>query len=195
MHPYIPHITESLYSHITDGKVLALSEWPTAINIQDKEAEKNLSDVFEIARTIRNIRAESGVKPGDKKDVIIKSPKALIANIEANGSLLSGLARIETLTVSDVSQKNKHWSYGVIGDYEIFVDSQIDNSQREEEKKRLAEQIEEKKNYLRTLEAKLSNTAFSKNAPEKIVRIEMDKKRMTEEQLQKLEEKYNHIEL
>ncbi len=195
MHPYIPHITESLHSHITDGKILASSKWPESINIRDKEAEKNLTDIFEIARTIRNIRAESGVKPSEKKDVIIRSPKALIANIEANGLLLSGLARIENITITDTAQKNKFWSYGVIGDYEIFVDSQIDNVKLQEEKDRLAVQIEEKKNYLRALEAKLSNTAFAKNAPEKIVRIEMDKMRLTEEQLKKLEEKYNLIEL
>ena len=38
--------------------------------------------------------------------------------------------------------------------------------------------INEKKEYIIALDAKLSNTAFTKNAPEKIIRIEMDKKNL-----------------
>ncbi len=40
---------------------------------------------------------------------------------------------------------------------------------------------------------KLSNTAFTKNAPEKIIRIEMDKKNLAQEQIEKLEEKYKKL--
>lgn len=194
MHPYIPHITESLYTHITEWKILANSEWPDIFDAQDWEIEKHLSDIFQIARTIRNLRAETWVKPGEKKDVILRAPKALVPNIEANAQLLAGLARIENLTITETPQKNKNWSYGVIGDYEILLDSQIDTSKREEERKRILEQIEEKKTYLRTLDAKLSNTAFAKNAPEKVVRMEMEKKRMTDEQIKKLEEKLHLME-
>lgn len=47
-----------------------------------------------------------------------------------------------------------------------------------------------KKDYIRALKTKLSNTQFVKNAPEKVVRIEMDKLHTTENELAKLEEKY-----
>ena len=53
--------------------------------------------------------------------------------------------------------------------------------------------IEEKREYIRVLEIKLSNSAFTANAPEKIIRIEMDKKNLAREQLAKLEEKYEKI--
>jgi valyl-tRNA synthetase len=54
-------------------------------------------------------------------------------------------------------------------------------------------QIEEKKEYLRVLDAKLSNSAFTRNAPEKVVRIEMDKRNQAMAQLEKLETKYGQI--
>jgi valyl-tRNA synthetase len=54
-------------------------------------------------------------------------------------------------------------------------------------------QIEEKKEYLRVLDAKLSNSAFTRNAPEKVVRIEMDKRNQAKAQLEKLETKYGQI--
>ena len=70
----------------------------------------------------------------------------------------------------------------------------IDESKIEEEKTRLLEQIKDKKDYLRGIESKLNNGSFSKNAPEKIVRIEMEKRNQIIEQLEKLEEKYKSLE-
>ena len=53
--------------------------------------------------------------------------------------------------------------------------------------------INEKKNYIIALNSKLSNSSFTRNAPEKIIRIEMEKKNLAYEQVQKLEEKYNKL--
>lgn len=63
MHPYIPHITETLYGYITEGSLLATSAWPIIGISRDIDQEKNLEQIWEIVRTIRNIRAESGIKP------------------------------------------------------------------------------------------------------------------------------------
>lgn len=88
MHPYIPHITESLYGHITDGAILASSAWPQNHQEKDSESEKNLGDIFAIARMIRNLRAESGVKPGEARDVTLVCPKVRLSNLEDNAELL-----------------------------------------------------------------------------------------------------------
>lgn len=44
------------------------------------------------------------------------------------------------------------------------------------------------------MQIKLKNTAFVANAPEKVVRMEMDKMHLAETELEKLEGKYKHIE-
>jgi valyl-tRNA synthetase len=58
----------------------------------------------------------------------------------------------------------------------------------------LAREIESKKNYILSVQAKLKNTAFISNAPEKVVRIEMEKVHLAELELGKLEEKYKQID-
>jgi valyl-tRNA synthetase len=63
----------------------------------------------------------------------------------------------------------------------------------EAEKARLKSEIENKKEYIRIIDIKLTNKDFVKNAPEKIIRIEQDKKRQVEEQLEKLLEKYSKL--
>ena len=82
----------------------------------------------------------------------------------------------------------------MIHSIDIYVDAHIDESKIEEERQRLSEQITTKKEYLRALTEKLKNNAFIANAPEKIVRIELEKKHTVEAEIKKLEEKYTSLE-
>lgn len=193
-HPYAPHITEALYQEITEGKSpLMTTSWPTPAVERNKEAEADMNRIFDIVRTIRNLRAESGVKPGDLRDVAIVCAEAYKQNIEANIHLLTGLTKIATLTLGKKPAKQSEFAYGVIGGIEVYVDAHIDAEKILEEQSRLREQLEMKKDYIRVLKAKMSNAQFIKNAPEKVVRAEMDKLHATENELAKLEEKYKSL--
>ncbi len=59
LHPYAPHITEMLYGQITLGKLLALGEWPVTKLKSDEEGELSMTRIWNIIRTLRNLRAES----------------------------------------------------------------------------------------------------------------------------------------
>ena len=155
--------------------------------------EKNLEQIWEIIRTIRNIRAESGIKPGEYHDTIFRAKSDMVSNLEANQTLSSGLGRIATLFINPKERDPRDYAYGICGSVEIYIHNEIDHTGIEAEKTRILGLINEKKEYIRTLEVKLSNHAFTKNAPEKIIRIEIDKKNLAREQLEKLEEKFNKI--
>jgi len=193
MHPYIPHITETLYGYITEGWLLATSSWPTIVLERDLQQEKNLEQIWEIVRTIRNIRAESWIKPGEYHDTIFKAKTDMVANLEANKTLLAGLGRIDNLIINPKERDPQNYAYGICGSVEIYIHNEVDIASIQVEKDRIMGLINEKKEYIRTLEVKLSNSAFTKNAPEKIIRIEMEKKNLAREQLEKLEEKYNKL--
>jgi len=192
MHPYIPHITETLYGYITEGDILATATWPTPAIERDLESEKRLGQIWEIVRTIRNIRAESGIKPGEYRDTIIHAKTDMISNIEDNITLISGLGRIN-ISLNPKDRHPRDNAYGICGSVEIYIHHEIDVAGIELERTRLMGLIEEKREYIRILEVKLSNSAFTNRAPEKIIRIEMEKKNLAREQLEKLEEKYGKI--
>jgi valyl-tRNA synthetase len=84
-------------------------------------------------------------------------------------------------------------AYAVSGDMEFFITIPVNDTNIEEEKRRLKEQIENRKEYLRAQDLKLLNADFIRNAPEKIVRIEQDKRAQAADQLKKLEEKYHSL--
>lgn len=109
--------------------------------------------------------------------------------------LITGLARIATLTIEDRSIKWIGYAYGITDGIEVYVDAALDTEKLEEERDRLSKEIDNKKNYIRSVQAKLKNTAFVANAPEKVVRIEMEKMHLAGVELAKLEEKYKHTEI
>lgn len=192
MHPYIPHITESLYWHITWWKILANDEWPKNYRKRDINIEDNIEKISMVVKSIRNIRSEKNIKPWELKDVWLKS-KHSDEILNQNKNLLIGLAKINNLTFGEPENKDR-LSFAIVSDIEIFVDTKIDQDAIMEERKRLLDQIEDKKSYLKSINNKLSNSSFTKNAPEKIVRAEMEKRNQAEEQLAKFEEKLEQLE-
>lgn len=189
LHPYIPFVTEELYSRITDGKVLITSDWPECAFERDEALEKDMSLLYDVIREVRNIRATKGIKPGEAIPSVMRAPKKTAAAISANEAILKGLAKISELTVTSDKVEAGDMAYGVVGDVDIYLDagSLIDH---EAEKARLKAEIENKKEYVRVMDLKLTNQEFIKNAPEKIIRMEQDKKRIAEEQLEKLLQKF-----
>lgn len=116
----------------------------------------------------------------------------MLSNLEANINLISGLGRVN-MTINPSGRDPQGYAYGICGSVEIYIHNEIDVAGIELERVRIMGLIEEKRDYIRVLEVKLSNTAFTANAPEKIIRIEMEKKNLAREQLEKLEEKYGKI--
>lgn len=80
-----------------------------------------------------------------------------------------------------------------MGDTELYLDTSA-HVDTEGEKARLKKEIDEKREYIRILDIKLTNTDFVRNAPEKIVRLEQEKRLMTLDQIAKLEEKFALLE-
>ncbi len=193
LHPYAPHITERLYGLMTEGEILTTSEWPLTLAMREESEEASMTRIFDIVRTIRNIRAESWVKPGEYRNTILVTPPIYESALTENISLMQGLARIAELSIERKSPKWLGYAYGVTDGIEIYVDAHIDESKKEEEKSRLSSQIDEKRTYILTQKAKLANSAFVSNAPDKVVRLEMEKLHKAEDELMKLEEKYKTL--
>lgn len=188
LHPYIPLVTEELYQTLTGGKILMNSEWPICTFPRDENLEKDMMLLYDVIREIRNVRATKGVKPGDGIDAIIVTGKKSMEILRSNESILLGLAKLSSVQISKDTRALKDYSYAVVRDVEIYLDTSalIDT---DAEKIRLKNEIKNKREYIRIIDLKLTNQDFIRNAPEKVVRIEQDKRRQAEEQVEKLTQK------
>ncbi|MEO1446955.1 MAG: class I tRNA ligase family protein, partial [Cyanobacteria bacterium J06635_11] len=104
LHPFMPHITEELWHTLTnvgEDDCLALQLYPVAEDaLIDPALEKQFKLLIETIRTIRNVRAESGIKPSARVETILKSDSASeLATLNATGQYIKDLARVEKLVI------------------------------------------------------------------------------------------------
>ncbi|MEM6452673.1 MAG: valine--tRNA ligase [Cyanobacteria bacterium P01_D01_bin.105] len=108
LHPFMPHITEELWHTLTgmeEEDCLALQRYPIANeNLINEALEKQFSLLFEVIRTVRNLRAEAGVKPSLKIEAILQTDSASeLQVLAATQDYIKQLGRVETLTVKGPS--------------------------------------------------------------------------------------------
>jgi len=72
LHPFMPFITEEIWQVLPRmGKTITMTAWPTEIPFADEKAAKSMGLVMDAIRAIRNIRAEMGVIPSKRADIVI----------------------------------------------------------------------------------------------------------------------------
>jgi valyl-tRNA synthetase len=103
LHPYIPFVTEELYGRLTEGKVLITSAWPVCQFLRDESLEKDMALLYEVIREVRNVRASKGVKPGNLVDAVFVAGKKSSDILEANRTILLGLAKLSDFSISKKS--------------------------------------------------------------------------------------------
>lgn len=109
LHPFMPHITEEVWHTLTqigEEATLALQPYPVAnepwINA---DLEQQFDLLIGTIRTIRNLRAEAGVKPGVKVQTILQTDSQREQEIlDAGQSYIRDLAKVEQLTIRGANQ-------------------------------------------------------------------------------------------
>ncbi|MEM6840384.1 MAG: valine--tRNA ligase [Cyanobacteria bacterium P01_C01_bin.120] len=104
LHPFMPHITEEIWHTLNqagDDTFLAVQAYPTvdasAIN-PSLEADFDL--IIGTLRTIRNLRAEAGIKPSAQIETILQSANPEERRILQSGrNYIEAIGKVETLTI------------------------------------------------------------------------------------------------
>jgi len=172
LHPYMPHVTEEIWQGIgNQASVLALQSYPegdrTKVNL---ELEEQFKLIFEIIRTIRNLRAEAEVKPGLKIQVVLQT-----GNPQESQTLLAGkdyienLAKVENLIVTDrVPADIGETIAGVTGTVQVLVPLTgiVDLEQL---KLKLERSVAKLEGSIASLQSRLGNEGYVKKAPPEVV--------------------------
>ncbi len=187
-HPYIPFVTEALTGILVPKKTLIDSEWPECPFDIDEESEELIKSVFEVVKTIRTIRGDRKIKPGEAVGVVIYANPRDRATLERNIALITGLGKASevnfTLTKDNLSREK--YTYGMAGEVEVFVDTSA--CTHDDDIERLEKLIAEKEDYVRMLEVKLMDSTFVSKAPENVIRLTQEKKEVTLRQIEKARE-------
>ncbi len=171
LHPLMPHLTEELWHAVTgaeDSTFLALQAWPEADPAWvDGAHETAFQFGIDAVRAIRNMRALSGVKPGEKLAIgIVTSQADRLAFVAANQAKISRLVgAAELLWAAEPSPGQLLGIVDSDGQVGITVPQQSLDALRLRLEKDLAKAEKE----IAGLAGRLANPNFAGKAPPEVV--------------------------
>lgn len=214
LHPMTPFITEELFSFMkekfagasasanadayTKEAITALQSsccmkapYPTMINPADinPEIEMNFAFMDTLVHAVRNIRAEMQLPPSAATDVFVigekTDPKWQCAL--NNRSILEGLVKIQTLTLTDKAPESSFSAEAIVDSLKIIVP--LPQEMKEREKQRLSKEKEKLISQSASLREKLANPEFVQKAPAEVVKKLSSQLELMDKQLQEIEAK------
>ena len=204
LHPYAPFISEEIWSKLKevaqDGK-----DWPESLMFstlkdedfryedqnpfRDEETERLIGAIQRsVGEGIREIRGRLNVPPSQKlKAILAVKEKVLREVFSTFEPQIKMLGRIEELKIVENYEKTKSTIGNAFPDFEVFVEVEglVDPKK---ERSRIQKKIAEVEKYVRSLNGKLSNEKFVKNAPQDVVEKERKKLSNAEKELKSHQE-------
>ncbi|MBI4309506.1 MAG: class I tRNA ligase family protein, partial [Candidatus Omnitrophica bacterium] len=179
MHPFIPFVTEEIYSHMHPGEdCLSAAVWPQLdAGLIDRQAQAQMQMIIDAVSLIRTIRTQWNIKPGQTVGVIIAPENQEQARVfNANAGDIQRLGKLESLSIDLNAGKVKDSAAGLVGTAKIFVllKGIVD---LEAEKKRMTTELAQKQKAIEGLKGRLNNEAFTGKAPEEVVLKEKERLR------------------
>ncbi|AZI58463.1 valine--tRNA ligase [Nakamurella antarctica] len=173
LHPFIPFVTETLWTSLTGGESLVIAAWPQGAITEPGESQgaEALLDKVEKAQQliteVRRFRSDQGIKPS------AKVPAALTGLDSADLLSLEPVLRsVARLTAPDEDFMPSISVQVVVGVTGQLVTVDIDTSGTVDlvaEKARLEKDLAAAHKEIADTDKKLSNTAFTDKAPEAVV--------------------------
>lgn len=186
LHPVMPHITEKIWQILpknSDKKAIMLSDFPVyEAKLSFEDENKQMELVFETIKSLRNVRQSFNIPVSTKVNAEIlasKDEEEIFKKVEA---YIHRLARVETIKYVDETHKTvKQSAAAVVSNSKIIIPlaGLIDIN---EEIARQNKKLEKLTNEKRSLEGRINNEKFVKNAPKEV--LEQTKSRIEEIKVQ-----------
>jgi valyl-tRNA synthetase len=188
-HPFIPFVTENIWSHLDKKELLMIESYPkkgsywTSSLASGGINEINFNAILEIITSIRAIRSEykinsdkeidvmlnientTGIKSADIEK-LINSQENIIKNLKTNVREI--IFTNKDKDFQNTVSKTTSTGISIYVSLEGLIDKEKEISEKEKEIKNL-------KDYSDSIEKKLSNKNFSEKAPKEVVQKEKDK--------------------
>lgn len=192
LHPFVPFVTETLWSHLETKNLLMAEKWPqyNPALLFKKETE-TMEIIHEVIGAIRSIRAEKGIEGGRKITATLYSKK-WHKFLEEKREPIMRLGRLESLTILPKGPKLKKSLWKYMKGVDIYLPI-MDLFDQEKEQARLKKKLCQTEEKMQNLKKRLDNAVFLKKAPRDI--IEKEKKIFSEleQELKNIHQKMNEF--
>jgi valyl-tRNA synthetase len=194
----MPYVTEEIWQNLIrtvpevsrDQDSIMVSKYPEVdLSLIDLESELKMTKIFEIIKTIRNIRAELNITPSREIEVFIlcEEDKDFIF---AESSSIKSLARLSNLNIlsKEDPQPESKTSVTTILDKVSVIVPFMDLLDPELEITRLSEEITSLDKRITSISQRLSNDSFKNKAPQNVIDKESERLKESKEKIEALKE-------
>ena len=171
LHPFMPFLTEEIYHnipHTNTSDALTISSWPSK-----EKYFSSIVDEFEITKEIisyiRNYRKEKNISFKTSLDLYYLPNGNNLSNIE----IIKKIAIIDKLEESTKEKFDVVTSF-LIKKFEFFIPLE-EGFDKDKEINKLTKELDYYRGFLKSVEIKLKNENFVKNAPKNIIEKEKQK--------------------
>ncbi len=184
LHPFMPFITEEIW-HLLDNNenendTIMFTNWPVADTFDEKIIDE-FNFIFELISTIRSLKAKYKLS---NNDIVIYYNNLDYKNIiDKYTELITKMTQIHSITIENPQTNTVE---ALIRTLTISIP--IPKADLEEEKEKIIKELEYYKGFLSSVNKKLENENFVKNAPEKVIETEKKKQLDAIKKVESLEE-------
>ena len=173
LHPFMPFITESIWSHLGFDAPLIVAEWPEYDEKLNFTAECDAMErVINAIRAIRNVRAQMNVPPSKKAKLYVVSDYADSFNADT-AVFFTKLASASEVVLVD--SYDADGSVSIVSEGAKMYIPMAEIVDLEKERARLEKEKENAKKEIARVNGKLSNASFTDKAPAAVVEAERAK--------------------
>jgi valyl-tRNA synthetase len=174
LHPFMPHITEEIWQTLTQAKGqlnLASQNYSEVIeDLIDTELEQSFDLLFNTISTIRNLRAESVIKPGEKIKVILQTQSQKESDIlKSTQSYIQDIANVSELIITTtLTEDPGQVIAGVTGTIQVLIplSGLIDVAALQT---KLQKKLDKVQQDIKSLTGRLNNPGFVNKAPAEVI--------------------------
>jgi valyl-tRNA synthetase len=184
LHPFMPFLTEEIWHYLRpreQGASICVAAWPAASKA-DLKMLASFDKMSEVVIGIRNMRKEKNIPNKEALELMIRVNQESAKEFDA---VIKHLCNVSS--ISYVQEKPSGCFSFVTAGAEYFIPftAQIDV---EAERKKIEEELNYVRGFLKSVESKLNNERFVNNAPPAVLESERKKQSDSLAKIQMMEE-------
>jgi len=187
LHPFMPHITEELWSLLGLGKESIQFAPPPvraglAVKAELAKKRRLVAAIYETVQAGRNLRSQARIPSNLKAKFALRSKQSGLASEQET---IARLLNASELIIDPKFKAGAGTPIATTPRGEVLLVVEVDRSA---ERERLEKEIARVEEELRTVETKLKNKSFVDRAPSEVVELHRQRQKNFAEELKKLKE-------